>query len=144
MAPLRQNFSTGSHFEKRFGYSRAVRVGDQVFVAGTVGLNYETGQIPPDPVDQFHQSVANIERALKMADAGLADVVQITLYVTGADVMEAIGPALAATFGPIGPTNTALAVAFPFPDIKLEIQALAIAGCGGKPGESGAREDRTG
>lgn len=133
MAQKRQNFSTGSHFEKRFGYSRAVRVGDQIFVAGTVGLDYATGLIPEDPCAQFDQAIANIERALKMAGAELADVVQITLYVTGADVMEAIGPSLAATFGPIGPTNTALAVAFPFEGIKLEIQAMAMAGCGSQP-----------
>lgn len=127
----RENFSTGSHFEKSFGYSRAVRVGEQVFVSGTVGLDYETGRIPDDPVDQFRQSVANITRALEMAGAKLADVVQITTYVTGPEVMTAIGPALSETFGPIGPTNTALVVAFPFEGIKLEIQATAIVGCGG-------------
>jgi len=135
MAPRRQNFSTGSHFEERFGYSRAVRVGDQIFVSCTVGLDYATGLIPEDPSDQFDQAVANIERALGMAGATLADVVQINLYVTGSEVMEAIGPRLKATFGPIGPTNTALAVAFPFEGIKLEIQVNAIAGCGGLPDE---------
>jgi len=126
----RQNFSTGSHFEEAFGYSRVVRVGPQIFVAGTVGLDYETRLIPPDPVAQFRNAVATIERSLKMADAALADVVTLVTYVTGSDVMEAIGPELKRTFGEIRPTNTALVVAFPFPDIKLELQVSAIAGCG--------------
>ena len=131
MAQKRQNFSTGSHFERTYGYSRAVRVGDTIHVAGTVGLDYETGRIPEDPVDQFHQIVRNIRRALDMAGGRLEDVVEIVLYMTGPEVMEAIGPALADTFGRIGPTNTALVVAFPFPDIKLEIKSIAIVGCGG-------------
>ncbi len=126
----RQNFSTGSHFEEAVGYSRAVRVGEQVFVSGTVGLDYETRTIPADPVAQFNNAIATIERSLAMAGASLGDVVTLVTYVTGADVMEAIIPELKRVFGDIRPTNTALVVAFPFPDIKLELQVTAVIGCG--------------
>ncbi|MEM6761851.1 MAG: Rid family hydrolase [Pseudomonadota bacterium] len=130
MAEKRQNFSTGSNFEKSFGYSRVVKVGEQVFVSGTVGLNYETGAISDDPVEQFEQSVANIRRALEMAGTRLEDVVQLVTYVTEPEVMQVIGPSLKDTFGAILPTNTALVVGFPFPGIKLELQVTAIVGCG--------------
>jgi len=122
MAEKRQNFSTGSHFEEAYSYSRAVRVGDMVFVSGTVGLDYETRTIPEDPVEQFHQAIANITRALEMAGARVSDIVQLMVFVTDADVMEAIGPAIGETFRDVRPTNTTVTVDFPFPGIKLELQ----------------------
>ncbi|MEM8853393.1 MAG: Rid family hydrolase [Pseudomonadota bacterium] len=130
MAHKRENFSTGSHFEHTYGYSRAVKVGETVYVSGTVGLNYDEGGIPTSATDQFDQIVANLTRGLAMAGARLEDVVQLVIYVTGADVFEEIGPSLKAAFGPIAPTSTAVVVAFPFPDIKLEISATAVIGCG--------------
>ncbi|MEM8551283.1 MAG: Rid family hydrolase [Pseudomonadota bacterium] len=129
MSAKRENLSTGSHFEKTYGYSRAVKVGEQVFVSGTVGLNYDTGVMPEDPVEQFKQSVANIERALGMAGAKLAEVVTLTVYISDPAIMQLIGPSLSQTFGPVGPTNTAVVVGFPVPEIKIELQVMAIIGC---------------
>ncbi|MEM0908018.1 MAG: Rid family hydrolase [Pseudomonadota bacterium] len=129
MSSRRENFSTGSHFEKTFGYSRAVKVGETVYLSGTVGLNYETGTFPADPVDQFHQAISNIKLGLGMAGARLEEVVEIVVYVVSPNTMTAIGPALGETFGNIRPTNTALVVGFPFPEIQLEIKVTAIIGC---------------
>ena len=129
MSVRRINYASRSSFEEAYGYSRAVRVGDTVYVAGCTGYDYASGTISPDPIAQFDQVIANIEAALGQAGARLAEVVQLTLYVTGADVMEAIQPRLAETFGPIRPTNTALVVAFPVPDVKLEITVNAVIGC---------------
>ncbi|WP_420392788.1 Rid family hydrolase [Acuticoccus sp.] len=129
---MRQNVSTGSRFEEAYGYSRAVRVGDTVYVAGTVGIDRASGRVPEDPAEQYDNAIDIITGALAEAGAGLADVVQLTVYVASAELFtEVVGPRLAATFGGIRPTNAALVVAFPWPEIKLEIQSVAVIGAGG-------------
>ena len=62
--------------------------------------------------------------------ATLKDIVQITTYVTSAEVFAAIGPVLGEIFGDILPTNAALVAQFPVPNVKVEISAVAIIGCG--------------
>lgn len=131
MTPItRSNLTTRSHFEEAYGYSRAVRVGETIFISGTVGLDYETGTMPQSPRDQMEQIAANLELAVTGAGGDMADIAQIIVYVTGPDVFAEIGPVLKRVFGPVGPTNTALQVQFPFPDIKVEVSATAIVGCG--------------
>jgi enamine deaminase RidA (YjgF/YER057c/UK114 family) len=127
--PTRQNFSSGSSFEEKFGYSRAVKVGDTVYVSGTVGFNYETGACDDDPTEQLHQIIRNMEPSLEAAGASLKDIVQITTYVTSAEVFATIGPVLGEIFGDIKPTNAALVVQFPVPLVKVEISATAVIGC---------------
>lgn len=126
----RQNISSGSSFEAKFGYSRAVKVGEMVFVSGTVGMDYQTGKISPDPCEQLRQIIRNIEPALAKAGAALKDVVQITTYVTAPEIFQTIGPVLGEIFGNIRPTNAAIVVAFPVPDVNVEIAAIASVGCG--------------
>lgn len=126
----RQNISSGSSFEAKLGYSRAVKVGEMVLVAGTVGMDYQTGKISPDPCEQLRQIIRNIEPALAKAGAALKDVVQITTYVTAPEIFQTIGPVLGEIFGNIRPTNAAIVVAFPVPDVNVEIAAIASVGCG--------------
>ena len=126
----RINISGGSRFEETYGYSRAVRVGETVYVAGTLGYDYAAGTCDPDPAAQVRQIVRNIEPALQKAGARLADIVQLTTYIESAEVFEAIGPTLREIFGDIRPANTALVVAFPIPLAKVEISAIAVVGCG--------------
>ena len=126
----RENISSGSSYEEAYGYSRAVKVGDTVYVSGTIGFNYETGSYSDDPKEQLRQVIRNIEPALAKAGATLSDVVQITTYVTSAEVFTAIGPVLGEIFGNIRPTNAALVVQFPVPNVKVEIAAVAVVGCG--------------
>lgn len=130
MTARRINISSGSSFEEAYGYNRAVKVGETVYVSGTVGYDYAAGTCPPEPEAQLRQIVRNIDAALVKAGASFADIVQITTYVESAEVFEAIGPTLRELFGPVGPTNTALVVKFPFPLIKLEIASIAVIGCG--------------
>jgi enamine deaminase RidA (YjgF/YER057c/UK114 family) len=125
----RQNISSGSVFEEKFGYSRAVKAGNLVFVSGTIGMDYEKGVVPEDPKDQLRQVIRNIEPALAQAGASLADVVQITTYVTSAEVFADIGPVLGEIFGDIRPTNAAVVVQFPVPNVKVEVAAIAVIGC---------------
>ncbi|MBZ0164672.1 MAG: RidA family protein [Notoacmeibacter sp.] len=131
MTAKRLNISSGSKFEEAYGYSRAVKVGDTVYISGTIGMNFGTGEMSQDPVEQLRQVVRNIEPAIEKAGGTLKDVVQITTYVTEPEIFEAIGPELGKIFGEIRPTNAALVVAFPVPDVKVEISATAVIGCGG-------------
>ena len=131
MSVKRENYSSGSSFEKEYGYSRAVKVGDTVYLSGTVGFNYETKELPADPVQQLHQIIRNIEPALDKAGAKLSDIVQITTYVKSPEVfLNDVGPALGEIFGDILPTNAALVVDFPVPNVVVEISAIAVVGCG--------------
>ena len=131
MTTKRQNISSGSSYEKAYGYSRAVKVNDTVYISGTVGFNYETGEISPDPVEQVHQIIRNIEPALEKAGAKLSDIVQISTYVTAPEVFtEQVGPELGKIFNNILPTNCALVVKFPVPGVVVEILATAVIGCG--------------
>ncbi len=131
MVDKRQNFSTGSHYEKLLGHSRAVKVGATVYVSGTVGLNYATGAFPEDPVEQIRNIGDTIARVLGEAGSGMQDIVQITTYVSAPQVFEAITPELKRIFGDAGPTNTGIVVGFPFAEVKVEISAIAVIGCGG-------------
>lgn len=129
--PQRQNISSGSSFEEKFGYSRAVKVGDTVYISGTVGIDYTTGTCDPDPIKQLHQIIRNMEPALVEAGASLSDIVQLTTYVTEPDVFQTVGPVMGEIFAGIRPTNAAVVVAFPVPDVVVELAATAVIGCGG-------------
>jgi 2-iminobutanoate/2-iminopropanoate deaminase len=130
MTSKRENISSGSKFEEAFGYSRAVKVGDTLFISGTIGMDYAAGKMPEDPIGQLHQIVKNFEPALKAAGASLKDVVQLTTYVTAPEIFQEIGPELGKIFGEIRPTQAALVVAFPVPGVLVEIAATAVVGCG--------------
>ncbi len=126
----RENISSGSTFEEAYGYSRAVKVGDTVWISGTVGFDYETGNCPSDPIEQLNQVIKNMLPSLEKAGASLRDIVQITTYVTSPDIFQVIGPELGKIFGDIRPTNAALVVAFPVPDVVVEISATAVISSG--------------
>ena len=82
--------SSGSTFEEQIGYSRAVVVGDWVFVSGTTGFDYKTMSISESPVQQTEQCLKNIESALQQADSSLKDVVRVTYVLPdGADFENA-------------------------------------------------------
>jgi len=130
MDKKRLNISSGSKFEEAFGYSRAVKAGDMLFISGTIGMNYATSQISDDPIEQLHQIIRNMEPSLAKAGSSLKDIVQITVYVTAPEIFQMVGPELGKIFGDIRPTNAALVVAFPVPDVKVEISATAVIGCG--------------
>ena len=125
----RQNISSGSKFEEAYGYSRAVKVGDTLYISGTIGMDYTAGEVPKEPAAQVRQIIKNFEPALEAAGAKLSDIVQITTYVTAPEIFQEVGPELGKIFGDNRPTNSALVVAFPVPDVVVEIAAVAVIGC---------------
>jgi enamine deaminase RidA (YjgF/YER057c/UK114 family) len=121
----RRLISSGSEFEKKIGYSRAVVDGEWVFVSGTTGFDYAAGTISDDAAEQTRQTLKNIEAALKQADASFADVVRANYIIVNADDWPLIYPVLGETFGDIRPASTAIIAGLVDPRMKVEIEVTA-------------------
>lgn len=124
----RRLISSGSDFEREVGYSRAVVVGDRVFVAGTTGFDYATMTIEEDVVAQTVQCLRNIEQALAQAGATLREVVRVRYILPDAADFPATWPILRGAFGDIRPAATMLVAGLADPRMKIEIEVDAILG----------------
>ncbi|KUI24504.1 hypothetical protein AU195_01580 [Mycobacterium sp. IS-1496] len=115
----RTHIGSGTEFEALVGYSRAVRVGDHVAVAGTTGAG-------GDVVAQTRDALRRIESALAQAGASLADVVRTRIYVTDISCWREVGAVHAEVFGAVRPVATMVEVsALIAPDLYVEIEADA-------------------
>lgn len=133
----RRHVSSGTEWESRVGYSRAVRVGDRVLISGTTATDDDGNVVAPgDPVAQTRRALANVVDALEAAGADVDDVVRTRLFVTDVDRWEAIGEVHGELFGDVRPASTMVEVArLVDPDLVVEVEAEAVVGSGDPNGE---------
>src|SRR5690606_32510410 len=105
-----QRVSTGSPFEATFGYSRAVRHEDSVYVSGTTGYDYATMTMPDDVGQQAANALATIDKALREAGSSLQDIVRVVYYVGDRDDVDAVVKAVGPVFKDIRPAASMLIV----------------------------------
>ncbi len=124
----RKNISSGSPYEPKFGYSRAVRVGNMVFVSGSTATQAD-GSVAGvgDPYAQAVEALNTIKQALQKAGASLDHVVRTRIYLTNLDHFEAILKAHAELFSSIRPASTLVEVnRLLNPEMLVEIEADAV------------------
>ncbi len=130
MANGRRLHSTQTKYEFQFGYSRAVRAGDVIRVAGTAGLN-EGGQVVSDDVvDQIRRSLEIISTAIEQLGGTLEDVIMTRIYVADVRDIDRVAVVHGEVFRDIRPASSIVKVEFIDPKILVEVEAEAIVGSG--------------
>ncbi len=137
MTARRQRVSSGGPFEARFGYSRAIRVGSYVAVAGTTAIKDGAPFAPGDAAMQTRYVLEVIEQALTDAGATMSDVIRYRVFLTDIADAEAVGNEMGRVFGAIRPAGTMVGnITLVNPDLRVEIEVDAIVGSSIQNGEA--------
>ncbi|RYH13366.1 MAG: RidA family protein [Alphaproteobacteria bacterium] len=125
------HISSGSPFEAKIGYSRALVDGNMVYVSGTTGYDYATMTMPEDAGAQARNAFATINRALEEVGASLKDTLRVRYYITDMAWYDALVAVAGETYGDIRPAATMVVCGLTTPEMKLEIEVTARIGAGG-------------
>lgn len=126
------HISSGSPFEARIGYSRAVVDGNMVYVSGTTGYDYKTMVMPDGAADQARSAFGTIAHALEEAGSSLKDVLRVRYYITDMAHYDALVEVAGKLFGDIRPAATMVVCGLTRPEMKLEIEVTARIGASGR------------
>lgn len=126
--PQRLLHSTSTKYEFQFGYSRAVRHGHVVRVAGTAGLDEDGQVVSDDVVDQMRRAIEVIKDALEDLGSSLAEVIMTRIYVRDVHDIDRVAVIHGEVFREIRPATTIVRVDFIDPNILVEIEAEAVYG----------------
>ncbi len=121
----RKLISSGSEFEEKIGYSRAVVDGDYIFVSGTTGYNYQNMEISDSVIDQADQCFINIQKALEEAGASTKNIVRVTYIFSDRADFESCWPVFNKWLGSIKPAATMFEARLAKDEMKIEIQVTA-------------------
>lgn len=124
----RKQLFTGSVYEELAGYARAVVVDDRIFVAGTVGVDFSTGEMPADAESQTDTALDTIEKVLADADAVLGDIVRVRVFVPDPSHVEVISLRIKQRLRATFPANTTVCSPLAVPGAHVEIEVEAIRG----------------
>jgi enamine deaminase RidA (YjgF/YER057c/UK114 family) len=123
-----RRISSGSPFEAKIGYSRAVVDGDIIYVSGTTGYDYKTMTMPADAATQARNALTTITTALEEAGSSIKDVVRVRYYITEMAHYDPLVAIAGEVFGDIRPAATMLVCGLTTPEMKLEIEVTARIG----------------
>lgn len=126
----KQSFSSGTVWEEMAGYSRAVRVGDRILVAGTTATGPDGLVGEDDPAAQTDYIIDKIQHAIEQLGGRLEDVVRTRVFVSVVDNWEPVARTHGRRFGHIRPVNTLVEARLVGPEYLVEIEAEAIVGAG--------------
>ena len=122
----RRLISSGSTFEKKVGYSRAVVQGDWCFVSGTTGYDYSTMQIPEVLEDQIGNCFKTISGVLDEAGFSLNDVVRVLYIVSDRNQIAGVTATVGSYLGDIRPASTLIVAGLLEEEMKIEIEVTAL------------------
>lgn len=121
----RFNIDSGSEFEEKIGYSRAVIVGEWIIISGTTGYDYSKMTISNDVVEQAKQTIVNIERALLEANCSFSNIVKVTYIFPNPEDFEKCWSVLKSSFGNVKPAATMFSARLANDNMKIEIEVWA-------------------
>ena len=123
-----RRISTGSPFEAKMGYSRAIVKGGWCFVSGVTGYDYDAMTLPPNIAAQGRACFATIRRVLADGGFTMSDIVRVQYTVVDAGLVDALAPVLAAALGEVRPAATMVIAGLIRPEMLVEIEVTAFKG----------------
>ncbi len=123
-----KRISTGSAFEKKMGYSRAIVKSGWCFISGVTGYDYATMEIPDSAALQTRNCFATIAKVLTEAGFEMDEIVRVQYTVTNTAFVDEIIPELGAALSEIRPAATMVIAGLIRPEMKIEIEVTAFKG----------------